>query len=111
MSANWDRARTIADAVLYEGYLLYPYRASSGKNQIRWQFGVLGPPGAADAGIGEDDSLCAQFLVDNADGIKLVVRFLQLQHRAAERDTGGGHYQPVDELTTSSGPFSEKKLS
>ncbi len=29
MSANWDRARTIADAVLYEGYLLYPYRASS----------------------------------------------------------------------------------
>jgi hypothetical protein len=105
VSANWDRARTIADAVLYEGYLLYPYRASSGKNQIRWQFGVLGPPGAADAGIGEDDSLCAQFLVDNADGIKLVVRFLQLQHRAAERDTGGGHYQPVDELTTSSGSW------
>jgi hypothetical protein len=105
VSANWDRARTIADAVLYEGYLLYPYRASSGKNQIRWQFGVLGPPGAADAGIGEDDSLCAQLLVDNADGIKLVVRFLQLQHRAAERDTGGGHYQPVDELTTSSGSW------
>ena len=33
MSANWDRARTVADAVLYEGYLLYPYRASSRKNQ------------------------------------------------------------------------------
>ena len=84
MSANWDRARAIADAVLYEGYLLYPYRASSRKNQTRWQFGVLGPPGAADAGIGEDDSLSAQFLVDGADGIKLVVRFLQLQHRAAD---------------------------
>ena len=35
-----DRARAIADAVLYEGYLLYPYRASSSKNQVRWQFGV-----------------------------------------------------------------------
>ena len=105
MSANWDRARTIADAVLYEGYLLYPYRASSRKNQIRWQFGVLGPPGAADAGIGEDDSLSAQFLVDGADGIKLVVRFLQLQHRAAERDTGDGRYQPVDELTTPAGSW------
>jgi hypothetical protein len=105
VSANWDRARTIADAVLYEGYLLYPYRASSRKNQIRWQFGVLGPPGAADAGIGEDDSLSAQFLVDGADSIKLVMRFLQLQHRAAERDTGDGRYQPVDELTTPTGSW------
>jgi hypothetical protein len=105
VSANWDRARTIADAVLYEGYLLYPYRASSRKNQIRWQFGVLGPRGAADAGIGEDDSLSAQFLIDGANGIKLVVRFLQLQHRTAERETGGGRYQPVDELTTPSGSW------
>jgi hypothetical protein len=105
VSANWDRARTIADAVLYEGYLLYPYRASSRKNQIRWQFGVLGPRGAADAGIGEDDSLSAQFLIDGANGIKLVVRFLQLQHRTAERETGGGRYQRVDELTTPSGSW------
>jgi len=105
VSANWDRARTIADAVLYEGYLLYPYRASSSKNQTRWQFGVLGPPGAADAGIGEDDSLSAQFLVEDAESITLVVRFLQLQHRAAERDIGGGIYEPVDELTTPSGSW------
>jgi len=46
--ARLRRARTVADAVLYEGYLLYPYRASSGKNRTRWQFGVLGPPGAAE---------------------------------------------------------------
>ena len=45
--------RAIADAVLYEGYLLYPYRATSAKNQARWQFGVLGPPGAASAGVGD----------------------------------------------------------
>jgi hypothetical protein len=105
VSANWDRARTIADAVLYEGYLLYPYRASSRKNQTRWQFGVVGPPGAADAGIGEDDSLSTQFLVDGGDGTSLVVRFLQLQHRAVERDTGRGRYQPVEELTTPSGSW------
>src|SRR2546430_11504354 len=105
MSANWDRARSIADAVLYEGYLLYPYRASSSKNQTRWQFGVLGPAGAADAGIGEDDSISAQFLVERADGIALVVRFLQLQHRSAERYTACRRYQPVDELTTPSGSW------
>ena len=44
MKPTWDRARAIADAVLYEGYLLYPYRATSSKNQSRWQFGVVGPP-------------------------------------------------------------------
>lgn len=105
MSANWSRARAIADAVLYEGYLLYPYRGTSSKNQSRWQWGVLGPPGAAEAGIGEDDRLSTQFLVDGADAITLVVRFLQLQHRSAERDTGCGRYQPVDELTTPSGSW------
>ena len=26
MTSSWDRARAVADAVLYEGYLLYPYR-------------------------------------------------------------------------------------
>ena len=57
MSPNWDRARAVADAVLYEGYLLYPYRASSGKNQSRWQFGVLGPQRAAERGVGEEATM------------------------------------------------------
>jgi hypothetical protein len=104
MSANWDRARAVADAVLYEGYLLYPYRATSTKNQSRWQFGVLGPQGAADTGLGEDGTLSAQVLVrsyrvPSASG---VVRFLQLQHRGVERDVGGGRFEPVDELTAGS---------
>ena len=64
MSSSWDRTRAVADAVLYEGYLLYPYRGTSSKNQSRWQFGVLGPPGAATAGLGEDDTLAAQFLLE-----------------------------------------------
>jgi hypothetical protein len=104
-SSSWDRARAVADAVLYEGYLLYPYRGTSSKNQSRWQFGVLGPPGAADAGLGEDDALTAQFLVDGAEAITLVVRFLQLQHRRAERKLAGGGFEPVDELTTPSGSW------
>jgi len=105
MTADWDRARAVADAVLYEGYLLYPYRATSSRNRSRWQWGVLGPAGAADAGIGEDDSIAAQFLVDGTQAITLMVRFLQLQHRRAERDTGGGRFEPVDELVTSSGSW------
>ena len=111
MTASWNRARAVADAVLYEGYLLYPYRANSRKNQTRWQFGVLGPAGAADAGIGEDDSLSAQVLVAHArsrDGgapqanpsLSVVVRFLQLQHRGVEKDAGGGRFEPVEELVS-----------
>ena len=50
MTSTTDRfaaARSVADAVLYEGYVLYPYRASAQKNQMRWQFGVLAPRGYA----------------------------------------------------------------
>jgi hypothetical protein len=100
MTTTWDRARAIADAVLYEGYLLYPYRATSSKNQSRWQFGVLGPAGASAAGVGEDDTLSSQFVIDDDGELTLVVRFLQLQHRRAERDLGGGRFEPVDELTS-----------
>ena len=38
---RFETARTVADAILYEGYVLYPYRASSRKNQVRFQWGVL----------------------------------------------------------------------
>src|SRR4029077_17354153 len=104
MTAGWDHARAVADAVLYEGYLLYPYRATSRKNQSRWQFGVLGPPGAEEAGIGEDDTLSAQVLLrSNAvPSLSGMVRFLQLQHRGAEADVGGDRFERVDELTTGS---------
>ena len=83
---NLDRARRVADAVLYEGYLLYPYRATSAKNQVRWQFGVLGPPGAAADGFGEDDRLATQCLVHAPVGeadaeVTVHLRFLQLQLR------------------------------
>lgn len=105
MTSRWDRARAVADAVLYEGYLLYPYRGTSSKNQSRWQFGVLGPPGAADAGLGEDDTLSADFLVDGAQAMTLVVRFLQLQRRQAERATPDGRFEPVDNLTTTAGSW------
>src|SRR3954462_15054000 len=40
---NHPLVERIADAVLYEGYLLYPYRPSAVKNQQRWNFGALCP--------------------------------------------------------------------
>lgn len=82
-AAGIARARAVADAVLYEGYLLYPYRANTRKNRSRWQFGVLGPAGAAAAGLGEESSSSAEFVLDPGTDPVLTwtIRFLQLQHR------------------------------
>ncbi len=100
---SMEHARAVADAVLYEGYLLYPYRASSGKNQCRWQFGVLGPPGASDAGHGEDPALASQFVIrldsENAPAqVSVQVRFLQLQKRFAQQVGADGSCRDVGEL-------------
>ena len=40
---RFDAARAVADAVLYEGYVLYPYRASSRKNQSACSSGCSRP--------------------------------------------------------------------
>jgi hypothetical protein len=93
--------REIADAVLYEGYLLYPYRASSSKNQSRWQFGVLGPPTASAASFGEDPGMAMQCLLRPRTPMPTVtihLRFLQLQLREAQRPTTSGSHERVDAL-------------
>ena len=53
---NLDQVEKIAEAVLYEGYMLYPYRPSSVKNQQRWNFGVLYPPSYCDGQTGSEAS-------------------------------------------------------
>src|SRR4051794_33995346 len=100
MTASWDRVRAIADAVLYEGYLLYPYRADSRKNQSRWQFGVLGPPRAEERGIGENPDLSSEVLMDrDSASLTVVVRFLQLQTRSVEKYIEADLFEPTRELT------------
>lgn len=96
-------ARTVADAILYEGYLLYPYRATSSKNQVRWQFGILGPPGAVAAGAGEEPAMQSECLLDMSGAgqatVDVRVRFLQVQARVVEQTLDGGQsFTPVDEL-------------
>jgi hypothetical protein len=44
----------IANAVLYEGYILYPYRASSRKNQQRFTFGRVYPQAYSQAQKGAE---------------------------------------------------------
>ena len=50
-----EKIEKIANAVLYEGYMLYPYRASAVKNQQRFNFGVLYPREYCESQTGSDD--------------------------------------------------------
>src|SRR5262245_45785538 len=83
-------ARAVADAILYEGYILYPYRASSQKNQSRWQFGVVMPAGFAATDPTESSASQTECLLEWDEGTELdiAVRYLQVQRRSI-RDTGG----------------------
>jgi hypothetical protein len=97
-----DLVRRIADAVLYEGYLLWPYRKSALKNQQRFTFGGVYPPAWEDS-----LSIQAQVLLESemplegdADAaVEIQVRFLHMVRRQVLK--GGGSppaLEPVEEL-------------
>ncbi len=74
----------IADAVLYEGYILYPYRPSAVKNQQRWNFGALCPRSYSEAQGGTESwTMQTQCLLQTNPQTKLdvKVRFLHLLTR------------------------------
>ncbi len=98
-----DVARAVADAVLYEGYVLYPYRASSKKNQFRWQFGVLVPPAFSDLDSSERSTVTTECLLNlsGEPSVGVRVRCLQGQRRTVEEATAvPGEYAEVDFLLT-----------
>jgi hypothetical protein len=78
---NFASVEKIAAAVLYEGYILYPYRASAIKNRQRWNFGTLYPRIYAEAQRPEEPfrliSECLLVAGDNAS-LDIKVSFLQL---------------------------------
>ena len=87
---NLDAVRRIADAVLYEGYILYPYRASAQKNRSRWQFGVLMPPGYAAAEPSESAFSQTECVLEHSGqpSLQVVLRFLQVQRRSGGVEPG-----------------------
>jgi len=112
---NAKSVEEIANAVLYEGYLLYPYRASSVKNRQRWNFGVVYPKQYSDAQKGID--LCATqtecLLTENGEAkISVKVRFLQAIDRAIGEpiallsslpDDPEAYFHPVPSLRVAGG--------
>jgi len=94
-----DPVRRIADAVLYEGYILWPYRRSALKNQRRFTFGGVYPPAHSERH--PDDSAWTQtellLRAGETTRVQISIRFLQVVARGvlARR---GELLEPVDEL-------------
>jgi hypothetical protein len=92
--------RAIADACLYEGYILWPYRRSALKNQQRFTFGGVYPLGHSEEHPDDPSRMQTEVLLRGGPGARLevVVRFLQVVKRAAARRRGE-ELEEVDELT------------
>jgi hypothetical protein len=78
---NFDGVEKIAAAILYEGYILYPYRSTAIKNRQRWNFGTLYPRVYAEAQRPQEPfGLVAECLVTAGANASLDMRisFLQL---------------------------------
>src|SRR3954452_15381430 len=101
-----ERDEDDGDAVLFEGYALYPYRASAPTDQMRWQFGVLAPHGWSEGGGGDPWWQQTQCLVEPAgpgsgSAARLAgrCRFLQISHRDGSTEAppwDEGEQQEVD---------------
>jgi hypothetical protein len=85
---NTELVDKIVNAVLYEGYILYPYRRCV-KNHTRWTFGCLAP---------NNQPMQTQFLVEGnrQTGLEVEVRFLQLTDRQIAR-VRNSPVRPADE--------------
>jgi hypothetical protein len=93
-----EQARRVADAILYEGYLLYPYHQAAQKNQVRFQFGVLMPAGYDVVDPTEASACQTECLVECPDDarVQVLVRFLHLQRRSAYGPSEGAGDRPED---------------
>jgi hypothetical protein len=95
---NLDAVRRIADAVLYEGYILYPYRASAQKNRSRWQFGVVMPAGYTEVDPSESAFTQTECVLEHSGQptIQVILRFLQVQRRRIEGSAAAAWDEAVE---------------
>ncbi len=81
---NFDAVSAIASAVLYEGYILYPYGPNAVKNRQRWTFGGVFPRDYAETAGGDPCRLQVQCVLRGGPDTMIEVRprFLHITARA-----------------------------
>ncbi len=87
---NFESAEKIAAAILYEGYILYPYRPTAIKNRQRWNFGTLYPRVYAEAQNPQEPfRLQAECIIiaDESATVDIKIRYLQLISQGRTRES------------------------
>lgn len=98
---RFSTARAVADALLYDGYVLCPYRVSPRQNQARWLFGVLAPRAFTEATGCERWYTRTECVVEAGQMSQLTIRIrcLQFEHRAVEAlAQDGGDFVPIQAI-------------
>jgi len=93
-----DRLDELVESLLYEGYFLFPYTATSEKNITPTPFGIVYPPAYAAGSSVTFDRLALDCALAAGDGaeeaeIELTLRFLQSsgpRHQASDRTVSVG---------------------
>jgi hydrogenase maturation protease len=104
---NTAAADRITKAVLYEGYMLYPYRPSALKNQQRFNFGVVYPQIFSEEQRGTNSWIVrTECLIQGSmlSRIEVRIRFLQLVERSIDELIGDA-FRPVKSLRVDSDTF------
>jgi hypothetical protein len=94
---NLAPVEAIVKAVLYEGYILYPYRASNVKNRQRWTFGGVYPRQEESFACGVQTECLIRGSLESV--IEVHVRFLHLMRREV-----GEFASPMTELPAGQEP-------
>ncbi|MGH8282924.1 MAG: hypothetical protein ACRESE_03670 [Gammaproteobacteria bacterium] len=82
---NFDPIMPVVEAVLYEGYILYPYRPSSRKNRQRWTFGGIYPRSYFEVTGGSDPChMHTECLLEGNPDTRIDIRLRFLQPTARE---------------------------
>jgi hypothetical protein len=100
----------IAGALLYEGYMLYPYRRSAVKNRQRFNFGVVYPEAHSRAEAGGDPCEMQTECLLRAGPttrVDVTVRFLHLFARAPEHPGEPEWHEAVERDLTLNGTVGE----
>ncbi|HVW28728.1 MAG TPA: hypothetical protein VHC69_25355 [Polyangiaceae bacterium] len=106
-------AERLVRALLFEGHVLYPYRASSLKNRRRWAFGTLYPRRFCELTKASD--ACSMrtecLVVGSAPAVQVSVRFLRMLARSGATEPEREPWNEAVERRIETGELSLPALS
>ncbi len=102
LEGKLEAVRGVADAVMREGKVLYPYRASATKNHLRFQFGVIAPKQYVEMDPCDPCCVHGECIWEEKEVGELLVqlRFMTLEHRDIQKRIGAApdEYVSVPEI-------------